>query len=603
MTAVLASATMSARNGAVALWIAALGLLPPALAAAWGWRAALARSLPRADFVLTSGGELPTLDPALAQGPAASRVIRALYEGLYVRDPVAGVPVPALAETTEIAANGLSYAFGLRRGARWSNGDPLTAQDFEWSFRRILDPATESAFARELWCIRGARELHTGRGAGGEPVDRASVDLGVRAPEASRLVIELVHPSAHLLDLLASHQLVPVHRATLEAARALSPLGWRSHWGQPETLVCNGPFVLLERRLGDRLRLGKNELYWDAERVAMRTIDVLAVDDPTTAFNLYSAGEIDWLDDHVPASLVRRLVPRDDFDPAPRLALGFLRINTRRPPLDDARVRRALYGTINRILVCDQLLEAGQKPAYTLVPWGASGPYRSPPSRKEDLEGARQLLEDAGFGPKGARLGELRILHGASELQRSIAEIVAEGWAKYLDLQVTLVGDEGAVERQARLEYDAAVSYWSSGDPDLSRLFATFTSDSPDNRTGWSNAEFDRLVAEARVEVDLARRTQLLRSAETLLLDELPILPIYSDVSHPLLDPRAGGFAMNALGDEYPKLWFWMDDAELARSRRAAGRREKNVESHGPKDGLYSPRAQIERKAGRRTRR
>lgn len=595
---------MTARNGPTAVWLAVL-VLAPAAVATWAFERALSRELPRADFVFNNGVEVSSLDPAVANGIAESRVLRGLYEGLYTRDPISGSAVPALAADTQVSPDALTWTFKLRPNARWSNGDALTAGDFVWSLRRLLDPRTASPFASELECIRGAREFRAGVDASGAAIDRANFELGVRATDEHTLVIELAEPTLHFRELLAAYPLVPVHRGSLEALQASAPDAWSTEWGRPDTLVSNGPYVLAERRLQDRLRLAKNEQYWDADRVAMRTIDVLAIENATTAFNLYTAGEIDWLDGTVPTSLVKTLVGRDDFDPTPYLGLYFYRVNTTRPPLDDKRVRRALYGTINRLQICDRLLAAGQKPAYSLIPWASLGSYRSPAAKKEDLEGSQALLEEAGFGANGKPFGTLRILYNSSEQNRVIAEVIADDWSKYLELSVELESQEwkSYVDRQNRLDYDVSRSSWISDYPDALNFLAVFTSDSDNNRTGWKNAEYDRLVAAARKEAELGKRDEALRRAEAILLDELPILPIYSYVSQNLVDPRVGGFGKNSLNEQNPKYWYWMDDAELAKSRRTVGKREKKVTSHGPKDGLYSPKSQAERKAGGRTRR
>ncbi|MCE9593508.1 MAG: peptide ABC transporter substrate-binding protein [Planctomycetes bacterium] len=571
----------------------------------WAWSVALSRSAPRADFVFNSGAEVSSLDPAVANGIPEGRVIRALYEGLYTRDPMNGAAVPALAANTQRSNDGLTYTFKVRKEALWSNGDHVTAEDFRWNFERLLAPETASPFASELWCIRGGRELTTGRDAQGEPVAAGAVPLGVTTPDAETLVVELVAPTPHFLELLASYQTSPVHRASLENARRRWPDDWSTRWTKPGYLVCNGPFVLTSRRLDDRMRLSKNERYWDADRVALRTIDVVVIEDATTAFNLYRAGEIDWLDGTIPPSLVDQLLAGDDFDPQPYLGTYFYRVNTTKPPLDDPRVRRALYAAINRVAICDKFLKAGQKPAYTLVPWGRIGTYNSPPGKKEDLDGARREFEAAGFGPNGKPFGTLQILYSSSDQNRAIAEMVADGWHEYLGLDVALENQEwkSYIDRQANLQYDVSRSSWICDYPDVTNFLAVFTSDSENNRTGWKNPEYDALVEQARHLGDLGQRDQLLRQAEAILLDQLPILPIYSYVSQNMVDPRLAGFGSNALNDQNPKFWYWMDDADLERSRRKMNARERKVLSHGPKEGLYSPRAQIERKAGGRTRR
>jgi oligopeptide transport system substrate-binding protein len=555
--------------------------------------AALSRNsrLERADFVFVTGGEVASLDPHAVTGIPEGRVLRALYEGLVTRDPRTLEPRPAAAASWEVSDDGLRYRFHLREGARWSNGDALTAQDFEWSLRRVLEPETAAAYAYELWCVEGAREYTTGRDDEGHEVERDWSRVGIEATDAATLELRLARPTPYLLHLLAFHAFFPVHRASLEALQRRYPARWRTQWGRPENLVTNGPFTLALRRVNDRMRLARNPLYWDADAVAFDTIDALALEQWSTALNLYLVGEVDWLDGTIPPLLVPRLTGREDFLRAPYLGIYFLRVNVARPGLDDVRVRRALAMTVPRRLLCDKVLKAGQAPATTIVPWGKLGSYSSPRILGEDAARARELLVEAGYGPDGEPLPPIEIHYNTAESHRDIAEVVADAWRRELGLDVRLRNQEWKVyiDTQSTLGYDVSRSSWIADYPDAIGFLRIFTSGNENNRTGWSSPEFDALIRAAELESAGAARDELLQQAERILLVELPAIPVYSYVTQNLVNPRLGGFSSNLLNEHDPKLWFWKSDVQLRMQRRAGGgQRGQVVAAHGPPEGKFS---------------
>ncbi len=571
------------------LGLLALGVLLRALLSAG--------ALPRADFAFVSGGELTSLDPHTVTGIPEGRVLRALYEGLVGRDPRTLEPVPAAAESWEVSSDGREYLFHLREGARWSNGDPLTAHDFEWSLRRILEPSTAAPYASELWAVRGARAFSTGSSSDGAAAPRDWSEVGVRALDELTLRIELERPLPYLLQLLAFHAFFPVHRASLEQLQQRFPDSWRTRWGRPENLVVNGPFALDLRRLDDRIRLKKSPLYWDADAVAFETIDARSLERAGTALNLYLSGEVDWLDGAIPPLLVPRVRSREDFLRTRYLGVYFYRVNTTKPPLDDPRVRRALSAAIPRREICDKLLQAGQQPATTLVPWGGVGDYRSPPGLSEDLAAARAGLAEAGFGPEGAEFPAIEIHYNTAESHRDIAEVIATAWRRELGLDVRLANQEwkAYLDTQESLSYDVSRSSWIADYPDALGFLRIFTSASENNKTGFSDAEFDRLVAEGEQAVDPAERAATLALAEARLLELMPVLPIYSYVTQNLVDPRLGGFHANLLNEHSPKHWYWKSAAELASERGNAPTFYPRRGSQVPRGGRYSPAALRER--------
>jgi oligopeptide transport system substrate-binding protein len=563
------------------------------LASALGGLLALSRpgEAPRADFAFNLGTEVTTLDPGAVTGVPEGRVLRALFEGLVRRDPLTLQPRPAAAEAWETDESGTVYTFHLRPGARWSNGDPLRAEDFEWSFRRLLEPETAAPYAYLLWPVVGARELNTGLGADGRPAERDWARVGIRALDERRLRIELRQPSPHFLDVLAFYALMPVHRPSLEAARAGSSRRAQVDWLRPGRLVSNGPFVLAGRRINDRIRMTRNPLYWDADGVAFRTLDALVVSSPSTALDLYLAGEIDWLDATLPPELVPRLARREDFHAAPYLATYFYRVNVTRPPLDDPRVRKALSLAIDREAICSKVLQAGQRPARSMVPWGGIGQYVAPRMDAGGAGCARELLAEAGWHGPGAReLPPIEIHYNTADVHRDIAEVVAAGWKRELGIDVRLRNQEWKVylDTQSGLAYDVSRSSWIADYADPATFLEIFETGGENNRTGWSDPRFDALLAAARAEADSARRNARLAEAEALLLEALPAIPIYWYVTQNLVNPRLGGFHANALNDPLPSSWYWMDDSELERRRAAQPPGLVRVPAPGPREGLHA---------------
>ncbi len=566
--------------------------------------------LERADFVFNNGSEITTLDPAAVSGQPESRVLQALFEGLTVAHPGTLEPLPGAAESWEVSEDGLSYVFHMRV-ARWSNDEPLSAEDFAWSWKRLLSPETGAEYAYLLWCVRGARDFTLSGGAHTDGPSREELwrEVGIRAPDRFRLQVELEHPTPYFLALTSYHPLFPVHRSSLERVQARFPDSWQSEWVRPSRLVTNGPFTLAERRVNDRLRLVRNPSYWDVDSVAFASIDVLAVEHYGTMLNLYLSGEVDWID-RAPPNLVPSLLPREDFDPAPYLGTYFYRVNTTRPPLNDARVRRALALCIDRRAICEKIGKKGESPSWSLTPVGLPG-YPRPElahaavaddlSNYEEAAGAdraraRELLREAGF-EGGAGLGTVELHFNTSEAHRDIAEVIAQGWKRDLGIDVRLVNQEWKVylDTQRTLAYDVSRSSWIADYPDPNTFLDVFLSGGENNRTGWGNPRYDELLERAAAELDRAARAELLAEAEALLLEELPILPLYSYVSQNLRNPRLGGFFENPQDLHPPKFLYWMSDAELGKRRAALPADQKLVRAPGPPEGLYSARSRATR--------
>ena len=470
----------------------------------------------------------------------------ALFEGLLTFD-AHGKPQLGMAESWEISPDGRVYTFKLRDGLAWSDGTPLTAQDFVNSWRRTLDPATASEYAYQLHYIKNAKLFNEGKA-------HDFAEVGVRAPDDLTLRVELENPTPFFLDLCSFVTLLPVPLHAVEKHG--------DNWIKPENLVSNGAYTLESWRLNDRIRLRKNPRYWNAHNVAMETIDVIPVSKANTAFNLYASGQADLMMDKglVPPALLSEIKKRDDFHAAPFLGTYFLRYNCEKGPFADSRVRKAFSLVIDKKSVVDRITRAGELPADSFVPPGAAGyePYGE--CAKGDVAEARRLLAEAGY-PDGKGFPMVSYLYSEGELNEAIAVELQSMWRRELGVNVQLLRQEWKVYLRSlsSLDFDIARSSWVGDYPDPNTFLDMFVTGGGNNRTGWSDPRYDKLIAEAAAETGPQKRFAILREAEKILVcQQMPVCPLYFYVGIQLYDAgKLGGIDGNVL-DEHPlKAMFW----------------------------------------------
>lgn len=518
-----------------------------ALICACALAACTPQPLHRADLVFLNGAEPETLDPALITGQPEGRLANALFEGLTTFNAAAQA-VPGVAERWEISADGLTYRFFLRADAAWSNGEPVTAEDFVRSWRRTLAPETGSEYASQLYYLRNGKAFHDGTVS-----DFAQV--GVRSLDPRTLEVTLENPTSFFLDLCAFVTLLPVPTTTVER--------YGDDWTKPGKIVSNGAYTLAEWRINDRIRLQKNPHYWNRAHVAMETIDALPISKANTAFNFYAAGQADLMMDKglVPNQLLDTLRTRADFHAAPFLGNYFLRFNCTRPPFHDARVRRAFAQVIDKQLLVEKITRAGEQPADSLVPPGAAG-YTPPPGLARDLDHARALLAEAGY-PGGRGFPRIRYLYSEGELNEALAIELQGMFRRELGVPMELQRQEWKVylRSMSSLDFDLCRATWVGDYNDPNTFLAMFLTGDGNNRTGWGKPEYDRLIAEAGRTIDPAQRFECFRRAERMLIsEEAPICPLFYYVGIQFYDAqRLGGIEANLL-DEHPlKAMFWRD--------------------------------------------
>jgi oligopeptide transport system substrate-binding protein len=490
------------------------------------------------------GPDLADLDPHLASSLGDIHVLSALFEGLVAENPVDLSPVPGVAASWDVSADGLVYTFRLRPEARWSDGRPLVADDFVQSIRRSLSPALAAPNAELLYPVLNAEAYHKSR-----LTDFAAV--GVSAPDAHTLRIALEYPAAHFLALLSHPVWFPV---PLHAIAAAGPTDTRGNrWATaPTTFVGNGAFTLREWRRGQAIIADASPTYWDAKALALRSVFFHSFDSVDAEERAYRAGQL-HVTDSLPAGRVEawRAEHPEQLRTDPFLDVYFYRINTSRPFLNDVRVRRALSLALDRDALVAALLRGGQHPATGFVPPGAGG-YTPPVLLRHDVDAARALLAETGY-PGGAGLPVLDLIYNTSENHRRIAEVLQQQWLAALGVQTRLVNQDFATLLDARRTGDFQLlrSGWVADYDDPVSFLALFTTTSAQNFTGWGDPGYDQALYAAARTTDRAARHALLSSAETRLLEAAPVLPLYVNTHVFLLHPAVRGWSPTRL-DRHP---------------------------------------------------
>lgn len=370
--------------------------------------------------------------------------------------------------------------------------------------------------------------------------------VGISAPDDHTLIVELNNRTPYFSELVAFYPLYPVNRKCVE--KYGSP-----NWSKPENIVSNGPYVLTMRRLRDRIRMEKNPHYWNAANVKIKSIDALALRGETTALNMYLTNRLDWATT-MPADMIPELKSRlkSEFPSAAQLTVYFYRLNVEKEALKDKRVRQALNMAIDKANICNFVTKAGEAPAGTVVPPGL-GAYQSPKGVSFDPKRARELLAEAGY-TSGHQLPHLEILYNDSPtLHRTIAERVQQMWREHLGVDVQLRGLEWGVylDAQDKKDYFTCRAGWIADYPDPNTFLDMWVTDGEQNMTNWSNKDYDQLIKDAAIEPSPAQRMKLLAEAETILIDETPIIPVYFYVSKNLVKPYVKGFC-NDVQDMHP---------------------------------------------------
>lgn len=491
-----------------------------------------------------NGTEVESLDPHKAEGVPSSNILRDLYEGLTIEAPDGSI-IPGAADSWEISADGLDYSFHIRENARWSNGDPVTAEDFVYGLRRSADPATGSKYSLILSPILNAEDVVAGK----QPVE----NLAVTALDSHRLHIRLKAPTPYFLGLLNHSSTYPAHRASLEQ--------YGEDFTRPGNLVCNGAYILTEWVVQSHITLKRNKQYWDDADTHIEEVIYLPIEDQSTELKRYRAGEVDrteeipnnqfnWIRQNLNAELLI----------APYLGSYYYGFNMTQPPFKgNKNLRLALAMAIDRDIIAEKITGIGELPSYSWAPPGISGyepvkpDWASWTQAQRNAE-AKRLYELAGYSK--ANPLEVEIRYNTSENHKKLAIAIAAMWKMNLGMRVRLVNEEWKVFLENRKQKQVTQVFRAGwiGDYNDPYTFAELMhSQHGINDPGYNNPEYDALLEKISTEPDAAKRMALLHQSEALLLDDLPVLPIYSYVSKHLIKPWVGGYVPNVLDHNYTK--------------------------------------------------
>lgn len=482
-------------------------------------------------LILGNGSEPETLDLHLATGQPEHHIFSSLFEGLVA--PLPDNPDangPGAAASWEHSPDFVTWTFHLQPNGKWSDGTPVTAADFAYSYERELTPALAADYAAMLHPLLNAEAFNKG-----EITDFSKV--GVRVIDDHTLQLTLKGPTPFLPSMLKHYSWFPVPRHAIERFGKMTDRDTK--WTRPGNMVCNGPFQLKEWRFTHSITVERNPHYWDAAAVKVNQIVFLPIQNTGTEDRAFNDGQIHATNtvplDKTP---VYRNTRPAEYHEDPLLSVYFYRCNVTKKPFDDKRVRKALALAIDRESLIKNVLRAGQKPALGFTPPGCGEGYSTPMVLKFDPVEARRLLAEAGF-PDGKGFPKFDILINTMESHRTIAEAIMAMWQQHLKLPVTVLNQDWSVylKSQRDLEFTVCRAGWVGDYLDPFTFLSIWQKGDGNNNTGWHQPRYDELMAQSCLEADPVKRMAMLREAEELLLDELPILPIYWYVHSYMLKP------------------------------------------------------------------
>jgi oligopeptide transport system substrate-binding protein len=495
----------------------------------------------------STGAEPKDLDFQIVTGTPEHRLALTFFEGLVSEDPQLNI-IPGVAEKWDISADGLVYTFHLRADAKWSNGDPVTADDFVQSYRRMITPALAAEYAYMLWHVVGAEDFNKGK-----LTDFART--GFKAPDPRTLQLTLRQPTPFLLHAMNHYAWFPLHIATLKKFGGVERQS--TPWTRPENFVSNGPYVLREWLPNQKIVATRSPTYWDRTAVKIDEIHFHPVELAETEERMFRTGQL-HITNEVPLTKIpvyQREHP-ESIRTDPYNGIYFYRFNVQRKPFDDVRVRRALALSLDRETLVKKVTLAGEQPAYDFTPPDLLG-YTSRHAFQTDLAEAKRLLAAAGY-PDGQGFPKVELLYNTLEKHRTIAEALQQMWRKNLGIELTLYNQEWKVyiDAQHSRNFQFQRAGWIADYIDPHVFFDIWETGGGNNDTNWGNPTYDRLLRSALDAPTTAARYEVYQQMEKILVDEMPVLPIFFYTHTRLVSPKVKGFFTTPL-DNYP--WKYAD--------------------------------------------
>ncbi len=498
-------------------------------------------------LIYNLGEDPETLDPTLNTSSGAGSIIDNAFEGLMRLDENEKA-IPGVAEKMEVSDDQLVYTFKLRKDAKWSDGEAVTAKDFEYSWVRALTKDTAAEYNYQLFYIKNGEKFYNGKAS--------REDLGIEVVDDHTLKVTLESPTAYFPELTAFTTYFPIREDIVTA----NPEGWAT---EPETYVSNGPFKLVQWDMKDQLIFEKNDKYWNAKEIKLPGVVWKLVTDQNTAYASLKSGDFDMVDT-VPPAEIENGKKEGLVTIYPNLATYMLVLNVGKQDglsedvkkaLSNEKVRKALNLAIDRKAIVDNVTKSGQVPAYSFVPKGilnekgedfASKEYYD--ANKANVEEAKKLLAEAGY-PEGKGLPTLEFMYNTEGSHKDIAQVIQQDWAK-IGVNVELANQEWKVFLNTRQQgqYQIARHGWSGDYVDPMTFLDLWVTGGGNNDAGYSNAEYDKLVADAKKEADPDKRWELMRKAEDIIMDEMPIIPLYYYTKVKGAKPEVKGVRVSTLG-------------------------------------------------------
>jgi oligopeptide transport system substrate-binding protein len=496
-----------------------------------------------------SGAEPADLDPEVLYAFTDAQIAYALFEGLTKMDAKTNTAVPDGATGWDVSPDGLTYTFHLRKDARWSNGDPVTAGDYVYSFHRILSPAFAAQYSYMVWPIKNAEAFNAGK-----ITDFAQV--GAKALDPLTLQITLEHPTPYLPAIATHTTWLPVHRATVEQFGRMDEKGTK--WTRPGNLVSNGAFTLVEWIPNSRIAVERNAQYWDNANTKLRRVEFYPFEKPDIEELNYQSGQlhstyalptakIEAYRNHTPSDLA--------IDPV--LSVFYLFLNCTRPPFDNLKLRQALTHALNREQLCRDVTKGVYPPAHCMTPPDCGG-YTAQAGATDDFALARKLLAEAGY-PGGVGLPPIEVQCYESEVPLRMTEAIQSMWLRELGVHITIsqIEQKTLFANASNKDYTISFSSWIADFPDPLTFLGTMVTGNGNNWAGWSNKEFDRLIAQTDQEPDNAKRLALFQRAEAILVNDAPLIPLFFRPQVYARSPVVKGWTTTSLGfHEFNRIWL-----------------------------------------------
>lgn len=512
------------------------------------------------------GADPKTIDPGLNNSVEGGKVIVNAFEGLTDVDKDEKV-IPGVAEKWDVSQDGLHYTFHLRKDAKWSDGKPVKAQDFEYAWKRALNPDTASEYAFQLFYLKNGEAYNQSKNP--NAAKKATEDqVGVKATDDNTLDVTLEGATPYFLSLMSFPTYMPIRKDIVEK----NPKDWAT---KPETYVSNGPFVMKELKMKDSLNFVKNPNYWDAKNVKLDGIQFKVLDQESSYLAAFKTGQLDMID-KPPVQEIPNLLKDGTAKSYPYLGTYYYDFNVSAnaenvnpeaaKALKDVRVRKALSLAIDREAITSKVSKGGEKPATSFVPSGVTDEKGTKFKNKEyykttaDVEEAKKLLAEAGY-PDGKGFPKLELIYNTLQQHQSIAAAVQDMWKKNLGIDITLRNLERKVQLTEANKHNFVLNRdgWIADYNDPMTFLDIFTTTNGNNYCGYNNPKYDALITAAKVEANEEKRTAMLHEAEDMVMNDMPIMPIYEYTEVVCMNKKLTGVHVSNLG------FFYFRDADLTK--------------------------------------